>query len=304
MPSRLLIAYDPTHGSDSLALGGALARALEAEVIVASVYRLPPGLRGSDELQRALDADSRAGFALARERLAGLEIETRALGGRFAPEQLHRLAQDERANLIVLGSNGRGRPGLLCLGPLADSLLREAPCAVAVAPRGYAEVEGTGLRHVACAFDGSAESWAALETAIGFAERAGGDLSILTVAEPPRYGYAAGWSALSGDEIRDPEREEKARVLELGAARVPPKLRAGARLLTGSPGSVLADASGEFDLMVAGSRRRGPLRRAVLGSTTRELLQSGACPVIVLPRGVALDPLEARGEGPRLATTA
>jgi nucleotide-binding universal stress UspA family protein len=308
MAPRLIIGYDPAHGTDSLALGGALARALKAAVIVATVFRSPPDLDDSDELQSALEAHSLAGFALARERLAGLEIETRAVAGRLAAEQLHRLAQDEDANLVVLGSSSRAEPGGLALGRLADSLLHEAPCAVTVAPRDYARIDHPRLLHLAAAFDGSAESWAALETVIGLAERSGGDVTVLTVAEPARYGYASAWSVLAAGEIRDPEREEKRRVLELAQHRVPRTLRGGARLLTGEPGSVLSEASEEFDLIVAGSRRRGPLRRAVLGSTTRELLQSGRCPVIVLPRAVALDPLRARagegGRGRRAATTA
>jgi nucleotide-binding universal stress UspA family protein len=54
---------------------------------------------------------------------------------------------------------------------------------------------------------------------------------------------------------------------------------------------MLAEVSSEFDLLITGSRAYGPLRRTLLGSTTRRVLQSAACPVLVLPRGVGVDPL-------------
>ena len=46
--------------------------------------------------------------------------------------------------------------------------------------------------------------------------------------------------------------------------------------------------------MVTGSRAYGPLRRTVLGSTTRKLIRSSSCPVLVLPRGSGVDPLGLR----------
>ena len=46
--------------------------------------------------------------------------------------------------------------------------------------------------------------------------------------------------------------------------------------------------------MVAGSRSWGPLKRTMLGSTTRKLIRSCSCPVLVLPRGVGVDPLGVR----------
>jgi nucleotide-binding universal stress UspA family protein len=68
-------------------------------------------------------------------------------------------------------------------------------------------------------------------------------------------------------------------------------------VLTGDAGSQLAEVSGDFDLMVTGSRAYGPLRRTLLGSTTRKLIRASACPVLVLPRGLGVDPLGLRASG-------
>lgn len=47
-----------------------------------------------------------------------------------------------------------------------------------------------------------------------------------------------------------------------------------------------------LDLLVLGSRRRNPLRRALLGSVSRDVLRTARCPVVArrpvvaIPRGV------------------
>ena len=63
------------------------------------------------------------------------------------------------------------------------------------------------------------------------------------------------------------------------------------RLLSGSAGPLLAEVSEEFDLMVVGSRGYGALKRTALGSVAGKLVNSAACPVLVLPRGAGMDPL-------------
>ena len=95
-------------------------------------------------------------------------------------------------------------------------------------------------------------------------------------------------------EFEDAERADKERLLQLATSRIPDNLERESRVLTGDPADQLSAVSGEFDLMVAGSRSWGPLKRTLLGSTTRKLIRSSACPVLVLPRGVGVDPLDVR----------
>jgi nucleotide-binding universal stress UspA family protein len=39
-------------------------------------------------------------------------------------------------------------------------------------------------------------------------------------------------------------------------------------------------------VLVVGSRRFGPLRRALLGGVSSALIDRAACPVVIVPRGV------------------
>ena len=166
-----------------------------------------------------------------------------------------------------------------------------APCAVAIAPRGYGDDGEPSLLHLGVAYDGSVESRSALQTAIALARRCHGELTVLTVADYPHYGYATAWSVLSAGEIVDAERRSKQAILDEGLAAIPSGVQAGGRLLTGAAGNQLSDASADFDLLVVGSRAYGSMRRTLLGSTTRKLIHSAGCPVLVMPRGTEADSL-------------
>jgi nucleotide-binding universal stress UspA family protein len=298
MEREIIIGYDPAHGGgDALRLGCLFSEVLAVQPIVFTALPWPRYLMGLEDLQKQVDVEMRDRFAVIRDELQDLEVETHAVASPSASEALHEFAEVEEVAMIVLGSSHRGPVGRTFAGSVGESLMQGAPCAIAVAPHGYAERSQTALLRTAVAFDGSSEAWTALETGIGIAERCHGQLTVISVADYPTYGYAAAWSVLTADEFKDYEQEEKRRLLELALGRVPSGLRHDGRVLTGDAGSQLAEVSGDFDLMVTGSRAYGPLRRTLLGSTTRKLIRASACPVLVLPRGLGVDPLGLRASG-------
>jgi nucleotide-binding universal stress UspA family protein len=299
MTGKLVIGYEPTpQGEDALALGALLAEALEARPIVATVLPLPRNLMSSEDLERAIAADTEAMFAIVRDRLERLAPKTRVIASRAVAEGLHELSEAEGARALVVGSSHGGPIGRLAAGSVGESLLHGAACPVAMAPRGFAEAETRSLSRVAVCFDGSGESWAALEAGIVLADRGHGTLTVLTVAEPEHYGYAAARSVLMAAELHNFERQDKRRMLDLAVARASRTRHAEGRLLTGRPGPLLAEASVDFDLLVCGSRGYGSLRRTVLGSTAAKLMRRAQCPVLVIPRNAGLDPLDAVGRAP------
>jgi len=298
MARKIIIGYDPEHHArDALRLGQLLAEILAAKPVVATAEYWPPGLLGPTDLRAQLEHDTAEAFAVARDELDGLDPETRVVASQSPGASLQEIVEDERAVLLVLGSCHRSVIGRTLIGSVGESLLQGAPCSIAVAPRGYGGKDGEGMLRTAVAFEGSPESWAALETGIGIAERTHGELTVVTVAGYPNLGFAESYSTLSEGELHDYEREDKQRVLDLALSRVPPEMVAHGRLITGKPGEILTQVSGEFDLLITGSRGYGPLRRTLLGSATRRLLRSARCPVLVLPRGVGVDPLGVDSRG-------
>lgn len=298
MERKIIIGYQDTpQGRDALALGELLCESLNARPVAATVplvaMILPWSrqLMSESDLHAALYVETKEPFAVVRNRLMALGPETRAIADHSASAALYELATEERAALIVAGSSHRGTVGRVLLGSVGQALLHGAPCAVAIAPFGYAGRGEHRLQRLAVAFDGSAEAWAAFETAVILAGRLHAGLTVITVAEPERYGYAAAASVLAKAELHNFEHEEKQRVLDLALARIPASLTAEGRLLTGFAEAALSDASGEFDLMLTGSRAYGALKRTALGSVAGALINSAACPVMVLPRGIGMDPL-------------
>jgi nucleotide-binding universal stress UspA family protein len=62
------------------------------------------------------------------------------------------------------------------------------------------------------------------------------------------------------------------------------------RVAVGFPAERLADIADEerADLIVVGSRGRGPFKAAFLGSVSNDLIGMARCPVVVVPRGAAM----------------
>jgi nucleotide-binding universal stress UspA family protein len=108
-------------------------------------------------------------------------------------------------------------------------------------------------------------------------------LRAYTVVAPP----LPMWPATAAEPVQ-PEVDAAARQRErarLGAALDGIGEREVGYPVVGDPATELTRRSGHLDLLVLGSRSHGPLRRLILGSTSRHLVRHAACPVLVLPRG-------------------
>lgn len=290
---KLIIGYDGSeHGNDALALGALLAPALEARPVVATAvasdgYLVPP-----TALERAAREQSAPLFEGAADRVAPLEIETRTLLDDSPGRALHQLAESEHAILITVGSAHRGALGRVLLGSVGEALLSGTPCAVAVAPAGYATRSDRGLTRLGVGVDGSAESLSAMAAAGALAERLGVRLTVIAVIPPtaPDIGGAI-LSILSREELEQSKRDQTSAVLDNAVAEAPAGLALEPRLLHGDPASELAAAAEELDLLIIGSRCYGPLRRALLGGVSTKVMRSAPAPVVVIPRDGGAEPL-------------
>jgi nucleotide-binding universal stress UspA family protein len=146
--------------------------------------------------------------------------------------------------------------------------------------------ESGPLLRLGVAVDGSTEAESALSVAVALAERTRATLSLMTVAEPPVYGYGAALAAISGDDLLTAETEARQKALDRAVASVPQSVPVSARLVRGDAASALAELTGSLDLLLMGSRGYGPIGRTFLGGTANRVVHAAACPVLVLPRGI------------------
>jgi len=284
---RLLVGYDGSDGGkDALELTRVMAEATGASVLVVAVLPygplpIPYEMLEEEEGERAAPL-----FEEARRLLGEIEVETRAFGGGTPAGVINDLAEREQPGTIVVGSPHRGPIGRALIGSVADGLLHGAPCEVTVAPRGYASEEHGPFRTIAVAYDDTPEAKAALGRAEEIARACRATIVVYTVAAPA--------AVVPGAAGYTPAIQPQAGAIVTRTVRsVDERLAATGRALSGVPAGAIVEACEEAgaDLLVAGSRGYGPVRRVLLGSVSTQLVHHAHCPVLVVPR-----PSEGAGE--------
>jgi nucleotide-binding universal stress UspA family protein len=209
----------------------------------------------------------------------------------FAPSVgrgLHELADAERADLLVVGSCRRGLVGRVMIGDDTSDALNGAPCALAIAPFGYAERPAT-WGEIGVAYNGSTESQDALAAARSLAAEHRAKLSAFDAVSVPAYLSIPG-AGTAGEALPGLVRQARERIEALGGVQP--------HAAYGVAAEELAMYSASLDLLVVGSRAYGPVGRLMHGSTSRQLARTARCPLLVLTRGarvmLALDQNHAR----------
>lgn len=292
MQRRILIGYDGSpEGDDALGLGRVLGGALEARTMVATVIRHARHGEKESELEEAVGKFCEPLFSSARERLNGAEVDERPLIDDSRPHAIYELADWEKPSLIVIGSTKRGPAGRVLVGSLGVSLLSGAPCAVAVAPRGYAEGEPR-LERIGVAVDGSSECWRALAAGAALAGRLNQPLRMISVMEQPHYMLGGLLSPLGPEEYREQKQEQAEKVFGEAEERMSDDLPTERILLHGDPAEAIGEAASDLDLLIVGSRAYGPIKGALLGSVSSKLMSTAPCAVMVVARGAGTSPLD------------
>ena len=200
---------------------------------------------------------------------------------------LHRQAEEQAADLIVVGSCSRGMLGRAMVGDDTRAALNGAPCAVAIAARGYGE-HPLPLARIGVAYNGSPESVAALEAARRLAAVDRAAVQALEVVAIPTYAFTGLVPPAYGEAVSTLLEQANARMSEMSDVR--------GRAVYGLAGEELAEFGDEVDLLIVGSRGYGPIKRLVLGSTSSYLERHARCCLLVLPRGAAVAEAQAHNE--------
>jgi nucleotide-binding universal stress UspA family protein len=140
------------------------------------------------------------------------------------------------------------------------------------------------FRSVLVAFDGSPDADRALDHAIDIAGCANATLTIFSaVPAPPSLAYATpGAGALA--DLGEKAHEETETIVRAALERVPDSV--GARTVVKDaperPALIEQIESGGHDLVVMGSRGRGAVRSALLGSVSQHVLHHTRIPVLIV----------------------
>jgi nucleotide-binding universal stress UspA family protein len=205
----------------------------------------------------------------------GVSARLRCQGASSVGRGLHELGERIGADLLVVGSSQRGLVGRVLLGDDTRAALNGAPCAVAIAPAGYAR-QPSLMREIGVGYNGSPESEHAVRVARALAARHGAKLSALEAVSIPEYAIATGPM---------PAEYSVDSLVEDAFAHVSALDEVEPHAIYGHPAEELALYSASTDLLVLGSRSYGPIGRMFHGSTSNRLARTARCPLLILTRG-------------------
>jgi nucleotide-binding universal stress UspA family protein len=264
---------------------GAKVRVVLVEPVVLSPVDFPPmpavmGL--TPEARQKLN--TRLGDFVGTS-LRGVDFEPVLKEGFVVPEILAD-AKGFGADLVVLGTHGRGGFQHLVLGSVTEKLLRKLACPVLTVPPGADEAPGTPgpFTSILCGMDFSDASLTALEYAMSLAEEAGSRLTVV---------HSVPWELEDEAELQSPPVAEYRQLREAAArkrldALIPESVKEVCEVETivvvGKPWRELDRLARDTvaDLIVLGVHGRGVVDLALFGSTTHQVIRHAPCPVLTV----------------------
>ena len=215
----------------------------------------------------------------------GRSIDWKLLEGRPA-SVLADAARAFHADLIVLGSRGRGILGSALLGSVSSEIVEYATMPVLVA-------RTSAIHRLVLADDGSAAAAPARTLVAGMPGFHGLAVRVVSVSarQPGWIGWLEPEAAAEIQAYEDALRADRRHHDELAAASAAQLAAAGLVAepdgRTGDPGTEIVRSALDFkaDLIVIGTRGQTGLERLLLGSTARKVLQHAHCSVLVTRSG-------------------
>lgn len=198
------------------------------------------------------------------------------------------VAGEMPADLLVMGTHGRGGFEQLLLGAVTEKVLHRAPCPVLTVCNEEGRTwEAPGLiRRILCATDLSTASVETVRFALSVAAEHQASLTVLHVLEglpasdSPAFMELPETAAL----LRQVEGVAHQQLHQLLPPDAGDWCEVTERVLVGRAATELLRlaATENADLIVMGARHHGLLARTVLGSTSHRVVREASCPVLTV----------------------
>ncbi|MGY1704796.1 universal stress protein [Geodermatophilus sp. SYSU D00697] len=297
-PGRVVVGVDGSRGSRAAlrhALVTAQRRGAELEVVAGyapELYWMSGAPVAVPDVSALREGTEKRAVDLLHEVAAELGIPVGAGGGAVRtrmvvsgePAVVELLHRSAGAELLVVGSRGRGAAASVLLGSVALHCVTSARCPVVVV---HPPVEQPARPpRVVVGLDVLDGARAALAAAVEEAAGTGAVVEVVAAYTPADH-----WTELypvvipPAEEIRADVRGAAAAMVEAVLAARPggsaaPTVRVD--VVEGAPSAVLVEAARGAELLVVGSRGRGPLRGILLGSVALHCAMYAPCPVMVV----------------------
>jgi len=276
-PKHILCPVDfSDQSAAALRVAGVIARSLGSEVVVLHVQRLEAPVYFTVAQTRTLQGQLRRSVRAAKKHASEFAhkhlpegVAHRVMVMEDDPVSAILKTQHEiGANLIAMGTHGRGGLARVRLGSIAESVLHQAEVPIlTVGPRKKLTPTLDAIRRVLCPVNYTPSSQTALELAAALAAGTGAELIVAHIDETPLGKNAQDSLQHLCDWIPATVRAHCAvkEVVELGSA---------------AERIVEQAVKSHADLLVIGAQPRSLLGAVLLGSTTELVIRSASCPVL------------------------
>jgi nucleotide-binding universal stress UspA family protein len=185
------------------------------------------------------------------------------------------------AEMIVMGSRGRGGFKGLLLGSVGAQVAAHAECPVAI----IRAMPRAGSRSIVVGIDESSASQAAVAEAFSMADRHGYEVIAVHAWDIPAYDLIVlpnSTIPVPLADVADDEIRLAAEVLA-GYRTEYPNVAVQERLVRAPATESLLNASTDAAMIIVGTRGHGPTVGALLGSVSNAVLHKAQVPVVVVP---------------------
>ncbi|WP_018296911.1 universal stress protein [Corynebacterium lubricantis] len=287
----VVVAVDGSDASNN-AVRWAANTAMKRDIPLrlASSYTMPQFLYAEgmvppqelfDDLQRETLDKVEAAREIAHEVAPDIKIgHTIAEGSPI--DMLLEMSKD--VTMIVMGSRGLGGLSGMVLGSVSAAVVSHADCPVVVVREDNPVSETTKYGPVVVGVDGSEVSEKATEVAFQEADARGAELfAVHTWMDMQVQASMAGLAAAQ-EQWEVVEQEQIAMLSERLAPLQEkyPNVQVKKIISRDRPVRTLVEQSEGAQLLITGSHGRGGFKGMLLGSTSRALLQSAPCPMMVV----------------------
>lgn len=291
VPGSVLVGVDGSSSSDTAVFWAATyARALHRPLAIVHAVGLPGVADFAVDLGEPRQSLRIAGqmvadqaLVLAKTTSSTVAVSVHVVLG-DPRELLLEMATD--ASVLVLGTRGRGAVASLLLGSVSVALASHSPCPVVVARPEPAPAAPADFPVVAGA-DGTADSSGAVSLGFELASWQGRRLEVVhAVGDDWLFPYP---DALSPEMLREAVEDRELLLAEslAGYAEKFPDVVVHSRLVRQAPAHALVHASEQASVVVVGSRDRSDVKKRLLGSVSRSVVEHAHCTVAVVRGGVA-----------------